>query len=179
MVTSGSENNNQHLFITDCTSGQHYLLNSGVEVGVLPATRVDHQIRKKGLPLRSANGSVISTFGKRTSVIHFCLRRIHNWTFILADVSQPIIGADFFCEHCLFIDIKHHQLCDTGAPCHRIPAHLSHLMALNPNYFSVAPNHDYAILQDFPNLTTPQVADKTPKHSIQHRIVTDGRPTFA
>ena len=161
MATSGSGNNSRLLFITDCISGQHYLVNSGAEVSVLPAaTRADHQIRKKGLPLKAANGSVISTFGICTLSLHFDLRRTFNWTFILGDVSQPIIGAEFFREHGLLIDLKHRWLCDSEAPCCSILAHLSDLEVLYLNYFFVVQNHYYAILQAFVYLTTPQVADR-------------------
>ena len=90
MATSGSGNNNLLLFVTDRTSGQRYLVDSGAEVSVLPATRIDRQT------LKPANGSAIPTFGKRTLSLHFGLRKNFNWTFILADVSQPIIGAYFF-----------------------------------------------------------------------------------
>ena len=108
MVTSGSGNNSRLLFVTDRTSGQRYLVDSGAEVSVLPATRIDRQTLKKGPPLRAANGSAIPTFSKRTLSLHFGLRKNFNWTFILADISQPIIGADFFREHGLLIDLKHH-----------------------------------------------------------------------
>ena len=105
MATSGSGNNSHLLFVTDRTSGQRYLVDSGAEVSVLPATHIDRQTLKKGLPLRDASGSAISTFGKCTLSLHFGLRKNFNWTFILADVSQPIIGADFFREHGLLIDL--------------------------------------------------------------------------
>ena len=178
MATSGSGNNSSLLFVTDCTSGQRYLVDSGAEVSVLPATHIDRQTLKKGLPLRAANGSAIPTLGKRTLSLHFGLRKNINWTFILVDVSQPIIGSDFFREHGLLIDLKHHRLYDAEALCSSIPAYLSDLEALHLNYFSTAHNRYYAILRNFPQLTAPQMADKTPKHGVQHRIVTAGRPTF-
>ena len=156
MATSGSGNNSRLLFVTDRTSGQRYLVDSGAEVSVLPATRIDRQTFKKGLPLRAANGSAIPTFGKRTLSLHFGLRKNFNWTFILADVSQPIIGADFFREHGLLIDLKHHRLYDSEEPCSSIPAYLSDLEALHLNYFSTAHNRYYAILRNFPQLTAPQ-----------------------
>ena len=179
MATSGSGNSSCLLFVTDRTSGQCYLVDSGAEVRVLPVTCIDRQSLKKGLPLRAANGSAIPTFGKRTLSLHFGLRKNFNWTFILADVSQPITGADFFREHGFLIDLKHHRLYDPEEPCSSIPAYLSDLEALHLNNFSPAHNRYYAILRNFPQLSAPQMADKTPTHGAQHRIVTLGRPTFA
>ena len=65
----------------------------------------------KGFPPRAANASVISTFGKRTLA-----SEPFSWTFILADVSQPIIGEDSFREHSILINLKHLQLCDPKHP---------------------------------------------------------------
>ena len=93
--------------------------------------------------------------------------------------SQPNICADFFSEHGLLIDLKHHRLYDSEAPCSSIPAYLSDLEALHLNYFLTAHNRYYAILRNFPQLTAPQMADKTPTHGVQYRIVTAGRPIFA
>ena len=92
MASSGSGNNGHLLFVTDCISGQRYLVDSGAEVSVLPATRIDHQTLKKGLPLKAPNGSPSPP---SANALHFGLRKNFNWTFILADVSQPIVGADF------------------------------------------------------------------------------------
>ena len=74
---------------------------------------------------------------------------------------------------------KHHRLYDSEAPCSSIPAYLSDLEALHLNYFSMTHNRYYAIFRNFPQLTAPQLADKTPTHGVQHCIVTAGRPNFA
>ena len=143
------------------------------------ATCTYRQTLKKGLPLRAANGSAIPTFGKRTLSLHFGLRKNSNWTFDLADVSQPIIVANFFRERGLLIDLKHHRLYDSEAPCSSISAYLSDLDVLHLKYFSTADNRYYTILWNFPHLTAPQMADKTPTHGVQHRIFTSGISTFA
>ena len=177
MATSGSGNNSRLLFVTDRTSGQRYLVDAGAEVSVLPATRIDRQTFTKGLPLRAANGSAIPTFGKRTLSLHFGLRKNLKWTFIIS--ANQLLVQIFFREHGLLIDLKHHRMYDSEAPCSSIPAYLSDLEAPYLNYFSTAHNRYYAILRNFSQLTAPQMADKTPTHGVQHRIVTAGRPTFA
>ena len=87
--------------------------DSHAEVSMLPVTHVYHHIWKKGLPLRAANGSVISTFGKHTLSIFFSLRISFNWIFILADFGQPIISVVLFHEQELVIDMKHFRLLNT------------------------------------------------------------------
>ena len=103
------------------------------------------------------------------------LTGLSSW---LMSANQLLVQI-FFREHGLLIDLKHHRLYDSEAPCSSIPAYLSDLEALHLNYFSTAHNRYYAILRNFPQLTAPQMADKTPTHGVQHRIVTAGRPTFA
>ena len=38
---------------------------------------------------------------------------VATWEFVLADVSQPLFGADFFCTSGLMVDLKGHRLIDT------------------------------------------------------------------
>ena len=40
------------------------------------------------------------------------LRKVYTWTFILADVSLPILGLDFHTYYGLLIDCKNHKLID-------------------------------------------------------------------
>ena len=45
--------------------------------------------------LLAANGSTIQTFGAAALNINFGMGRHFLWTFEIADVKSPIIGADF------------------------------------------------------------------------------------
>jgi len=49
--------------------------------------------------LYAANGSVIPTYGTKTMQPNLNLRREFPWHFIIADVLQPIIGADFLAHY--------------------------------------------------------------------------------
>ena len=49
----------------------------------------------KGPPLQAVNGSSIHTFG--TCIMSIVIGDRHfSWEFVIADVSQPLLGADFF-----------------------------------------------------------------------------------
>lgn len=47
------------------------------------------------LQLYAANRTSIKTYGTQLYHMDLGLRRIFTWPFIIADVSQAIIGADF------------------------------------------------------------------------------------
>ncbi|WP_221936052.1 hypothetical protein, partial [Klebsiella pneumoniae] len=62
--------------------------------------------------LSAANGSTIATFGTTTITPNLGLRRAFTWKFIIADVTKPIIGADFLAHYGLLVDLKGGQLID-------------------------------------------------------------------
>ena len=51
-----------------------------------------------------ANGSKIKAYGKRKIMLSLSYRSV-TWKFVLADVHQPILGAEFFCKHRIAIDM--------------------------------------------------------------------------
>ena len=57
---------NSLLFANDQLTGRAFLIDSGAEVSVLPASVADRKNKVKGSSLSAANGSSISTFGKRS-----------------------------------------------------------------------------------------------------------------
>ena len=54
------------LFAWDKLSGYQFLVDTGVEVSVLPATGLDTRIGQSDPSLKAANGSSIKTYGVRT-----------------------------------------------------------------------------------------------------------------
>ena len=53
------------------------------------------------LPLVAANNTTINTYGTCRRIVDVGLKRDYSWTFIGADVKQPILGADFFKAYAL------------------------------------------------------------------------------
>ena len=104
MATTGLGNDSCLLFLNDCTSGQHYLVDSGAEVSVLPATTSDCREKKKGSHLQAANGTYIPTYGTRTLSLDLGMDHKFTWTFIVSDVSKPFLVADFLHHSELLID---------------------------------------------------------------------------
>ena len=85
-----------------------FLVDSGADVSVFPATPAQMKFCSSAA-LQAANGTSISTFGKKTIKLSFAgLKVVH--TFLLADVKKPILGTDFFRDNDLIIDISRRRL---------------------------------------------------------------------
>ena len=70
------------------------MVDTGAEVSVFPTTRMAIQTAKPGTSIVTANGSTIQTFGKCTITLRFVMK-LYRWDFTIAEVSHPLLGADF------------------------------------------------------------------------------------
>ena len=102
-----------HLFfLSDRTTHTRFLVDTGSEVSVIPPSRTD-QNSSDTLTLTAVNNTPISTFGKRSLTLNLGLRRSLPWIFIIADVRNPIISADFLRHFALLVDMQNRKLIDT------------------------------------------------------------------
>ena len=95
--------------IHDSLSGESYLVDTGAEISLLPPTDYDRKFRTRGSPLRAANNTDIASFGERTNSQKLGTNTL-CWKFNVADVSQPILGADFLCHHGLLVDVRRRRI---------------------------------------------------------------------
>jgi hypothetical protein len=94
VVARAAGRNNGLLFLSDIVSKQQFLVDTGAEVSVLPATGFDTRTRKEGPPLSAANGSSIKTYGTRTLSLHLATNTyMYQWDFVIPDVSRPLLGT--------------------------------------------------------------------------------------
>ena len=100
--------------------------------------------------------------------------RKYVWKFLVADVTQPLLGADFLCSNSLMVDVKGQRLVDpttyTSLPLFvtKASAHGIH---------NVAQDNDFsALLKEFPDILTPTFSNPTAKHGVVHYISTEGPP---
>lgn len=101
------------LTVIDDSTKQRFLVDTGADVSVFPATI--NERRKKTLSnflLFAANGTPIKTYGMKRMALSLKLRRSFTWDFIIADINIPIIGADFLRHFGLLVDIKNAKLID-------------------------------------------------------------------
>ncbi|GFU95944.1 hypothetical protein TNCV_252951 [Trichonephila clavipes] len=94
------------LFLLDSKSGQKFLIDSGSEICVIPPSPTMNKSPQSNFSLFAVNNTKIPAYGMVRKELNLGLRRPFIWTFIIADVSSPIIGADFLKHFNLLIDLK-------------------------------------------------------------------------
>lgn len=92
MAQVAGQNHSHLLYVWDRASGHKFLVDTGAQISVFPASSQDRRMRD-GEPLVAANGTKIRTFGTRTILLDLGFRKF-SWPFILADVQRPMLGAD-------------------------------------------------------------------------------------
>ena len=117
MASATDSTLNSLFFVNDQRTSRSFLVDSGAEVSVLPASSEDRRSASNGksTSLSAANGSSIPTFGKRSLSFQLSGTK-YEWSFILANVQRPILGADFLHATGLLIDVRHKRLLSGSSP---------------------------------------------------------------
>ena len=166
------------LHVADKRNKCRYLIDTGAAVSVLPRSCANGTVDADSLPLVAANNYTITTYGSSKRIVDAGLKREYSWTFIVADVKQPILGADFLIHYNLLVDLSGRCLRDMRTRLAR-PATLSSIEPLSLNRTDSTRNEYTELLNQFPELTRPTMKGETLKHEITHKIVTKGHPVFA
>lgn len=164
------------LCVTDRKSGYRFLVDTGANISAIP---------KRGSKLKTdntykiyaANGTLIRTYGDKTLTLDLGMRRPYRWTFIVADITQPILGADFLEKHNILVDIRNKRLIDgtTG-----LQENVKFMKSSTPTLRTVNLAENYEdMLADYPNILKPLDALSQPKHNVVHQIITDGHPVYS
>ena len=163
-------------FIRDHNSNLHFLVDTGAEVSLVPPSSIERKYPQDGFSLQAANNSPIATFGKRSLTLDLQFQRPLPWVFTIADVQNPIIGADLLNHFHLLVDIRRRKLIDTLTRTH-IQGIRCCEQPLRPVWQVLTPTTPYtALLSEFPSMTRPSSINQPIKHSITHSIKTTGPP---
>ncbi|XP_032687537.1 uncharacterized protein LOC116851826 [Odontomachus brunneus] len=138
------------------------------------------------LRLFAANSTAISTYGQEPLTLNLGLRRAFRWSFIIADVSSAILGADFLAHYGLVIDLSRRSLVDShtslitqGAIRNAATVSIS---AVGQHNLADSPQRDaYAsLLQRHAAVFTPRPTPSAFRSDrTAHHIRTTGPPVFA
>ena len=99
----------------------------------------------------------------------------YRWDFIIAEVSHPLLGADFLWANSLLVDLRGKRLvdaktyfspplCEMGTP------------ALHLSTISQTENEYNKLLANFPEITRPNFSTVHTKHGVEH-FIQDHRPS--
>ncbi|GFX36691.1 retrovirus-related Pol polyprotein from transposon 17.6 [Trichonephila clavipes] len=124
-----------------------------------------------------AANTKIPAYGMVRKELNLGLRRPFIWTFIIADVSSPIIGADFLKHFNLLIDLKKKRLVDVETSLFTSCVFSN---IVQPSILTVDANISFKnILSEYPDLSNPSLISKSASHGTVHHIITTGPPVTA
>ena len=137
-------------FVIDSDTGTRFLVDTGAEVSVIPPSPNECVAEQTGLVLRAANDSTIKTFGTRSQTLHLGPQQTFQWVFVMADVKQPILGADFLRHYQLLVDVAQRRVVHTPTQS-LVQGVLSSSSSMQLALLSSVPANRYeALLHEFP-----------------------------
>ncbi|GBN91385.1 hypothetical protein AVEN_138373-1 [Araneus ventricosus] len=167
----------RRLFIRDRITNITFLVDTGSDVSLIPAN-VYQKRNSSQQTLLAANSSNINVYGQKTLSLNFNLRRDFIWTFLIADVSTSIRGADFLHYFELVSDLRNICLRDTKTKLHSV----GHLKYANLHSVQISISRDtifHKLLKEFPSIAKLPNPNQPVKYNTVHHIVTKGPPVVA
>lgn len=180
-TTTASINSGTGLHITDQRSGTRYLIDTGAFCSVYPASKHEqHFIDTDNVYLTAANGSNIKTHGTKDIQLRLAGCN-YTWSFRLAQVTQPLLGADFLAHHRLLVDVARQRLVDSDS-------YFTTPLYTKPTYPPASPvcsvgNNPFPVLiSEYADVFKPELRQHhtlPPKHGVSHYITTNGPPVHS
>ena len=168
------------LTLHDASTNKSFLIDTGAEVSVVPATEQDRQGALLKRELVAANGSRIRCYGEKKLRLHV-KARTYEWKFLVADVKRALIGADFLMHSSPLVDLRNCQLVHpeelNSTPLQRTK-HRSRITGLAFDA-SANPSPLAKLFAEFPAVTVPNFKIDRPRHAVHHTIEIRGQPVRA
>ena len=114
---SQEHRNSPRLSVRDRNSGLIFLVDSGAEISSIPHTFCSKPETEVKYPVTAANGTEIRTFGLHGFTLNLGFPKQQTWNFLVTDLKQPIIGADFLKYYDLLPDLRRKRLVQGETMC--------------------------------------------------------------
>ena len=162
-LTSGE--NHKTLHIDEKVSGLKFLVDTGAAISIFPFRSAAPQRPHNVI---SASGHRLRAWGTVQKEVVFN-EKIFKWNFLLADVTTPILGADFLDNFNCKIDFEKRSLSFPDEP-------YVHSTLQKSKSTQHTPVNFLQILDEFPEITSSTLTTATPKHTIRHTIEVNCSP---
>ncbi|CAI2724326.1 unnamed protein product [Schistosoma spindalis] len=181
MAATASGHATSRLFhIRDRVSGSDFLVDTGAEISIIPLylSRRQHITPSKNT-LQAANETIIQTYGEQSLIIDLGLRRRFTWVFVVAQVKQPILGADFLTAYNLLVDVHAKRLIDNQTRLH-VNGITANIYEIHGVRLIKPDNQPFAdLLTKYDSITKVDYRKEGSLHHILHHITTTGPPVCA
>jgi len=166
-------------FITDYSSRAQFLVDTGAAVSVIPRILSHHTPTPSHVKLYAANNTAIATYGEERLILNLGFPKKYPWHFIIANVTHPILGADFLSHYDLLVDLNNKRLIDnvttTSVRGTRTNLPSQKISTITPH----CPEPYKRLLQHFSAITVPRTVEQPVLHNVVHHIITTGPPIHA
>ena len=163
------------LHVIDKNEGHKWLVDGGALLSIVPPTNSQRRSGPNGQGLCAANGTKINCFGSVTKTL-IIGGRSFTFNFVIADVRQRILGADFLAEFYLAPNHRDGSLIDLNT-LDVLPATFAQGAKSNPiTLINEVDDPYYKLLDSFPDILTPSFTPVEVKHGVRHHIPTTGHP---
>ena len=166
-----------------------FLIDTGSSISLIPfslSKLLSCVLSSSSIYLKAADGRSIAVHGQtHLKLSNSSLRRSFIWVFVVADVSKPILGADFLSNFHINVNCSERAIVDTNtkfcAPCisKLVPEYLACSVKFPENFPAFVP----PLFEKYPALLMPEQIDYSvcvQGPSVQHTIDTgSARPVFA
>ena len=98
--------------MSDTNSGRRFLVDTGAQASVIPASWTDRRSGSSDQQLQAVNGTSIVTYDVRNVILCLCSHRF-TARLVIADVKRSLLCADFLRQHNLQVDISGQQLIES------------------------------------------------------------------
>lgn len=168
------------VLVADSSSKWRFLIDTGADISVIPKSYAPHAEDQQDLTLFAANHTKIKTYGTKRIVLDLGLRRQFAWSFVIADVRQPIIGVDFLRYFDLLVDAKNHRVIDSTTRLSSNGKFQENNSVASNLAILVGDSKFDRVLGQFPELINPsQPVSSNRSNEVYHHIETKGPPVFS
>ena len=159
---------NSTLSVWDRLTGTHFLVDSGADVCVFPVPTPNKRQPPSGR-LTAANGSKINTWGLHKLTLNFGNKRTYKQDFYFADVTRPILGANFFATNNVAIDLRGRRLIDLNYCTSFLADVEKESITFCGLTLNSASQFDRLLLK-FPDILVPKFQATVNKHGVERTL---------